>query len=459
MHQICWIPLHVTLRYFYMKYFIQAAQQDDTRQCFKPWTPKGPGFVVYIIAPNDDMPLTGLEAQEREVEMKVFRSEFTTPKTLLILTEMVQMAQGRAMCHDWCGVSGLWEIFFGTFHHLPQRCWFLSHPCCSCAKWCDRGLDRQDDLAECDFLKNCGDSQVMFKFRVQSMFSSRNVGDFGDIRQCASGAFQAIIIDRNRTRNQGTWKQEHEPMGGISTLVDCVQKTQIDQGNHMGMNGSKIIASQSGPNLWSLWYVFLSHAAITFVYTPFGCWMISHSCHILSQERLEPGRGGRQKGPKDGRWCEWYDWGQFFCFWGSLDPQNNVRLFESGKCAVESKNEWTWMNVLYLLDEKKLEEKRVKIRKKVSRFWARCSQDAGVKVVSTDLAVRQVTESNRVLRPLAVHSSRGYSRVFMARCSTPVSGIFFKLYRYWLLSYGLYQRVDGWVVVVVGVVVGVGGVL
>ena len=175
MHQICWIPLHVTLRYFYMKYFIQAAQQDDTRQCFKPWTPKGPGFVVYIIAPNDDMPLTGLEAQEREVEMKVFRSEFTTPKTLLILTEMVQMAQGRAMCHDWCGVSGLWEIFFGTFHHLPQRCWFLSHPCCSCAKWCDRGLDRQDDLAECDFLKNCGDSQVMFKFRVQSMFSSRNV--------------------------------------------------------------------------------------------------------------------------------------------------------------------------------------------------------------------------------------------------------------------------------------------
>lgn len=117
MHQI--FPLHVTLRYLYMKYFIQAAQHDDTRQCFKPSTPKGPGFVVYIIAPNDDMPLTGLEAQEREVEMKAFRSEFTAPKPLLILTEMVQIAQGKAMCRSWCGVLGLWEIFFGTFHHLP----------------------------------------------------------------------------------------------------------------------------------------------------------------------------------------------------------------------------------------------------------------------------------------------------------------------------------------------------
>ena len=86
--------------YLYMKYFIQAAQQDDTRQCFKPSTPKGPGFVVYIIAPNDDMPLTGLEAQEREVETKAFRSEFTAPKTLLILTEMVQIAQGKAMCRS-----------------------------------------------------------------------------------------------------------------------------------------------------------------------------------------------------------------------------------------------------------------------------------------------------------------------------------------------------------------------
>lgn len=117
MHQI--FPLHATLKYLYMKYFIQAAQQDDTRQCFKPSTPKGPGFVVYIIAPNDDMPLTGLEAQEREVETKAFRSKFTAPKTLLILTEMVQIAQGKAMCRSWCGVLGLWEIFFGTFHHLP----------------------------------------------------------------------------------------------------------------------------------------------------------------------------------------------------------------------------------------------------------------------------------------------------------------------------------------------------
>lgn len=101
MHQI--FPLHGTLRYLLhevLYHFIQAAQQDDTRQCFKPSTPRGPGFVVYIIAPNDDMPLTGLEAQECEVEMKVFRSEFTAPRTLVILTEMVQMAQGKAMCHS-----------------------------------------------------------------------------------------------------------------------------------------------------------------------------------------------------------------------------------------------------------------------------------------------------------------------------------------------------------------------
>ena len=70
------------------------------------------------------------------------------------------------------------------------------------------------------------------------------------------------------------------------------------------------------------------------------------------------------------------------------------------------------MNVLYLSDEKKLEE--IKIGNKnitvLSKMLARrraFTFVAFLKVVSPDFTVRQVTESNRVLRPLAVHSSRG----------------------------------------------------
>ena len=196
-----------------MKYFIQAAQQDDIRQCFKPSTPKGPGFVVYIIAPNDDMPLTGLEAQEREVELKAFRSEFTAPKTLLILTEN-SSRQSYVSQLMWCfGIVG------NLFRRLPP-------------------------------------SSTIF----------HKGADFSAIRAAAVQSDATVVLTARMILPRVRFLEEPVKPHAHEWFKDyCLPKCQRKK---------------------------LTKSVIT---------LISYRCHILLQECLEPGCGGRQKGATDGR--------------------------------------------------------------------------------------------------------------------------------------------------------------